>query len=285
MVWPTGISAPSCALIPPRTPSPGDSISITALSVSISSRGSPFEMLCPSFLSQAMSLPVSCAISRAGITTLIGIDLSRTKRRPESLVSDSNSFIPSARPDHFFYVLGRFRLALTRGRQLTIHREVMGARNQQLFGRETRDHFVPGWRDYNLFLDARGTPSVRRWSERLQREHHSGLDLTGMVERHEAADDRLLPDRQADSVPILQSEGRLFIRESEVGCLRPHRRDFRRRPPGTHQLDGRVEILTAALVGIDHCVRRISDREAAVVAGAVSHVGMEDVVIHGIAGT
>jgi hypothetical protein len=40
------------------------------LSVSISSSGSPFDTLSPSLFRQATSLPVSCAISRAGITTL-----------------------------------------------------------------------------------------------------------------------------------------------------------------------------------------------------------------------
>src|SRR5208337_5534964 len=73
MVWPTGTSVPACTLMPERTPSPGDSISITALSVSISSNGSPLATDSPSFLSHEMSLPVSWAISSAGITTLIAI--------------------------------------------------------------------------------------------------------------------------------------------------------------------------------------------------------------------
>ena len=73
MVCPTGISAPSDALIPARNPSAGASTSTTALSVSISRRGSPFETRSPSFFRQARSLPVSCAISRAGITTLKAI--------------------------------------------------------------------------------------------------------------------------------------------------------------------------------------------------------------------
>src|SRR5208337_4171990 len=53
--------------------SAGDSTSITALSVSISRSGSPFVTRSPSCFRQAMSLPVSCAISRAGITTLKAI--------------------------------------------------------------------------------------------------------------------------------------------------------------------------------------------------------------------
>ena len=73
MVWPTGISAPIEPVIPARMPSAGASTSITALSVSISRSGSPLVTRSPSFFRQAMSLPVSCAISRAGITTLKAI--------------------------------------------------------------------------------------------------------------------------------------------------------------------------------------------------------------------
>ena len=65
--------------------------------------------------------------------------------------------------------------------------------------------------------------------------------------------------------------------------LRPHRGDFRRRPARTNQLDRRVEIVAAPLVGIDERVRRRADGEAAVVAGAVAHVGVEDVVVHRVA--
>ena len=85
IVFPTGISAPASALTPLSTPSPGDSISMTALSVSISSRGSPLRTGSPSFFSQLMSLPVSCAISRAGMTTLIGIIVGEG-RKPVSLL-------------------------------------------------------------------------------------------------------------------------------------------------------------------------------------------------------
>jgi hypothetical protein len=77
MVLPTGTSSPGRALIPARTPFPGDSTSIRALSVSTSRSGSPFVTASPSFFSQETSLPVSWAISRAGITTLMGIQLAR----------------------------------------------------------------------------------------------------------------------------------------------------------------------------------------------------------------
>ena len=63
----------STALTPVRMPSPGDSISTTALSVSTSRSGSPLATRSPSRFRQASSLPVSCAISRAGMTTLMAI--------------------------------------------------------------------------------------------------------------------------------------------------------------------------------------------------------------------
>ena len=73
MVWPTGTTSPTLAVTPPRTPSPPASISTTALSVSTSRRISPFLTASPSFFFHETSLPVSCAISSAGITTLTAI--------------------------------------------------------------------------------------------------------------------------------------------------------------------------------------------------------------------
>ena len=75
IVWPTGTTSPPCTFTPKRIPSPGDSISMTALSVSTSSRGSPLATVWPSCFSHDISFPVSCAISSAGITTLMGISL------------------------------------------------------------------------------------------------------------------------------------------------------------------------------------------------------------------
>jgi len=70
IVCPTGMTAPSRAETEERMPSPGDSTSTTALSVSTSSSGSPLATCSPSRLRQAMILPLSCANSSAGITTL-----------------------------------------------------------------------------------------------------------------------------------------------------------------------------------------------------------------------
>src|SRR4029453_19642262 len=73
MVCPTGTTSPTFAVKPDNTPSPPASISTTALSVSTSSSISPFLTCSPSFFFQETSLPVSCAISSAVITTLTPI--------------------------------------------------------------------------------------------------------------------------------------------------------------------------------------------------------------------
>ena len=51
-----------------------------------------------------------------------------------------------------------------------------------------------------------------------------------------------------------------------------------------NQLDRGVEVIAAPLVGVDQRARRRADGEAPVIAGAVSHVGVEDVVEHRVAG-
>ena len=57
IVSPTGITAPTSAVIPARIPSPGASTSTTALSVSISSSGSPFADAFTFFFSPGQQLP------------------------------------------------------------------------------------------------------------------------------------------------------------------------------------------------------------------------------------
>ena len=73
MICPTGTTSSTLAVTPASTPSLPASISTTALSVSTSSRISPFLTCSPSFFFHDTSLPVSCAISSAGITTLVAI--------------------------------------------------------------------------------------------------------------------------------------------------------------------------------------------------------------------
>ena len=75
-----------------------------------------------------------------------------------------------------------------------------------------------------------------------------------MIERNQSADHRLLPDREADSVAVLQSECVFFILETEILSFRPHCSDLGCGATGTHQLNSGIKIVAAALVGIDHGV-------------------------------
>ena len=53
--------------------------------------------------------------------------------------------------------------------------------------------------------------------------------------------------------------------------------------PGPDHLDRGVEVVAAALVGVDERARRAADRERAVVAGAVAHVAVQDVEVGRVA--
>ncbi len=161
---------------------------------------------------------------------------------------------------------------------------IMRARDHQFFGGETRDDFVAGFGDHDLFLDARGAPAVFRRPEGFEREHHSGFDFVRMFERNQAADHGLFPNGQPDAVAELQSERGLFVGESELLRLGPDGGDFRGGAAGADQRNGRVQIFAAALVGVHQRVRAVTDGEAAVVTGAVAHEGMQDVVVDRIAG-
>src|SRR5260370_39041777 len=104
-----------------------------------------------------------------------------------------------------------------------------------------------------------------------------------MIERNQAADHRLLPNCQPDAVAILQRETSLFVRKTEFFSSRPHRSDFCSSAAGTYQFDGCIKVFSTALVGIHHCMRPETDCETSVVASAVAHVRMQDVVINRIA--
>src|SRR3984893_7455942 len=180
MISPTGTTAPSCDFTPARIPPAGDSISTTALSVSISRSGSPLPTLSPSFLRQARSLPVSWAISNAGITTLIAIGFSNGLW--DGLVRGRYSFGFCAGFDHFTNAATRRSFVLAGGGQGTIHGEIVGAGDHKIFSRETCDDFVTSFGNDNFFLDARGTPAVGGGPERLESKHHSWFDFVRMLE-------------------------------------------------------------------------------------------------------
>src|SRR5690242_955950 len=72
---PTGISIPSAAAMLRITPSPGDSTSIAALSVSISKIGAPLATVSPSLTYHLLILPVAMSMSTRGRMTSSGMIL------------------------------------------------------------------------------------------------------------------------------------------------------------------------------------------------------------------
>ena len=69
---------------------------------------------------------------------------------------------------------------------LTVFQEVGApdvdlAGDQQLFGREARDHLAAGCGDDDLFFASGSGAVVSRGAIGLEREHHSFLDFDGMV--------------------------------------------------------------------------------------------------------
>src|SRR6267142_4189816 len=136
IVCPTGTTSPARAVTSPRTPEAGASISVVALSVSISTSGSPFRTLSPGDLSHCRTLPVSCASSSAGMMTFVGI------RRAPSPIPKASRF-PAERlrrlEDH---LLRRHREVLEYRRER--HRHVHGPdpldRRVEVIEGPLRDH-------------------------------------------------------------------------------------------------------------------------------------------------
>src|SRR5579885_2868718 len=75
-----------------------------------------------------------------------------------------------------------------------------------------------------------------------------------------------------------------FVGEAEFLRLGPHGRDLGGGAAGADQLNRGIQIFAAALIRVVHRVRSVADREAAVIAGAISHVRVKDIVVDGIAG-
>src|SRR5207245_9038563 len=91
-----------------------------------------------------------------------------------------------------------------------------------------------------------------------------------MLRRDQSADHRLLPDRETDTMPQLQGERGLLVREAEFLCPRECLGDLSRRGARLHPADRIVEVITAASIGVDQCLRGASNRKSAVVAGPIS---------------
>src|SRR5207249_3645233 len=120
--------------------------------------------------------------------------------------------------------------------------------------------------------------------ERLECDHHPLLDRLRMVERDQAAEDWLLPDREPDAVPVLERERRLLVREAELLGTWPELDDLGRRHARSHPVDRDVEVVAAAPVRIYLSGRRAADRERPVVARPVAVEAVDDVEVRRVAG-
>src|SRR5437773_4379351 len=154
-------------------------------------------------------------------------------------------------------------LALAHRGQRAFNGLIALAGDQQLLGGEARDHFRARLRYDQLLLDARRLRAIWRRPVSLKRKNHALLDHVGMLRRDQSADHRLLPDRETDTVPKLQGERRLLVGEAEF--LRPRKClcYLSRRGAGLHPADGIVEVVAAASIGVDQCLRRASNRTRA----------------------
>ena len=95
------------------------------------------------------------------------------------------------------------------------------AGDQEVLGGELGDHLAPVGGDDDLLLDPGRRPAVAGGPVGLEREDHALLEHLRVVERDQPAEDRLLPDGQADAVAVLQRERRLLVREPELLRGRP----------------------------------------------------------------
>src|SRR5690606_16212900 len=156
--------------------------------------------------------------------------------------------------------------------------------HHQLFGGEARDDLaaVPG--DDYLFFDTGGRPAVRGGPEGLEGEDHAFLDDFGMVERHQAAEDGLLPDVEADAVPVLQRERQFLIGEPELLGPGPDLDDLGGRHAGLDEADGVIEQVAALVVRADLGPGGTADHEGPVITGAVTHVTLQYVEVGRVTG-
>src|SRR5579859_2576936 len=132
------------------------------------------------------------------------------------------------------------RSATRSGRQVGAT-EIACASHQQLLGREPEDGLAAGGRYHHLFLDpCRGvTVGGRRIG--LQREDHALLDLDRVLERVEPADDRALPQRQANAMSELKTEAFFFALEPEVLRAGPQQGDVAGSHARPDKVDSRVD--------------------------------------------
>src|SRR5271163_186122 len=107
---------------------------------------------------------------------------------------------------------------------------------------------MAGFGNDDFFFNPSGAPAVGRRPESFESKHHAGFDFARMLQRNQAADHRLLPNGEADSVTILQCESRFFVGEPEFLRFGPDRSYFGCGSPRTNEFYRRVEIFAASFV-------------------------------------
>src|SRR5215472_16564616 len=85
-------------------------------------------------------------------------------------------------------------------------------------------------------------------------------------------------------MPILQRKRRLFIRKTELFCLRPELDHIGGGYTRAYGVDRRVQYLTAILVSIHHRLRSTTNSKRTVIAGPVAVVTMQDIKVSRITG-
>ncbi len=106
-----------------------------------------------------------------------------------------------------------------------------------------------------------------------------------MVERDQAAENGFLPDRKPYAVTVLEREGSLFIRETELFCFWPELDDIGGGYSRLDRVDSNIQDIAAVLIGIDLRLRGASHGKRAVVAGAIAVIAVQYIEIRRVAGS
>src|SRR3972149_3519324 len=141
-----------------------------------------------------------------------------------------------------------------RGGQWPSGSVIMMAGDHEIVGGEARDDLVTCFGDNNLFFDARRAPTICGWPISFKRKDHAWLDLGRMIERDESADDRLLPNRETNTMPVLQRECGFFIWETEFFGFWPQGRNLAGCTTRTNKFNRSIEIIAAAFIRVAHCM-------------------------------
>src|SRR5713226_1034963 len=277
---PTGISTPTAPVTLASTPEAGASISTVALSVSISTNGSPFATSSPSFLSQRSMVPVSCAMPSAGKMTCVAMKdlLLKQDGMPSPERTESLGFgLVTITVD---IQLG---LGFTRCGQRTVNGVIAYTCYKQFLRWKTGNDLAAILRNDQLLLDTSRRPTIAGRPEGLKGEDHTLLDHFWVVERYQAAENGFLPDGKPHAVTVLERKGGLFVGEAELFRFGPELNDLGGGHPRLDSVNGTVQDIPTVLIGVYLCLRGAAYNEGAVVAGAVAVITMQYIEIGWIA--